>query len=387
MPLDEELREALNKLYLDPKTGFKGVNAFYKTAVEKIPSLSIKDVKEFLADQETYTTHKPVPRKWQHIIADAPQKYYAMDLVDYTNYKSKNGGLGWILGLIDIFSRKVYARALKTKSEADVLAGLKEIIDEEGLKPAQIVSDQGPEFTSRIMEKYLADSDIFHNTTRPYSPQSNAIIERFNRTLKSMIYKYFAATDGNEWAAELPEFLANYNGTVHSTLGMAPNDANKPENAAKLYTHIREKLFTPEIKNDKWFEPGQFVRIRLEKGKLDKKIKDTFSDTIYVIKQYFPGEPGLMWDSYKVANARTGSPVKKLYLYSDLIAAKEPAAESPKSERKEFEKDVKAARSLGIEFKESKEEALKKVQAVKELPRFEARKSSRERKAPDRYKG
>ena len=44
-------------------------------------------------------------------------------------------------------------------------------------------TDRGGEYMSRKMETFLKEEGIIYKKTAPYSPQSNDIAERFNRTL------------------------------------------------------------------------------------------------------------------------------------------------------------------------------------------------------------
>jgi transposase InsO family protein len=45
------------------------------------------------------------------------------------------------------------------------------------------MTDHGPAYRSRDFATHLAAADIAHLWTRPYRPQTNGKVERFNRTL------------------------------------------------------------------------------------------------------------------------------------------------------------------------------------------------------------
>ena len=46
------------------------------------------------------------------------------------------------------------------------------------------MTDNGSCYRSRIFRELLADNGIKHKWTRPYRPQTNGKVERFNRTLQ-----------------------------------------------------------------------------------------------------------------------------------------------------------------------------------------------------------
>ena len=61
-----------------------------------------------------------------------------------------------------------------------------------GRKPETFHSDKGTEFTNRPFQKYLKNNNIRFSTTQNAETKAS-IIERFNRTLKTKMWKYFTA--------------------------------------------------------------------------------------------------------------------------------------------------------------------------------------------------
>lgn len=55
--------------------------------------------------------------------------------------------------MIDIFSKQAYAKPLINKSEKVTFEGFKELIKDNNLSPLVIQSDNGPEFTNKILIK------------------------------------------------------------------------------------------------------------------------------------------------------------------------------------------------------------------------------------------
>ena len=56
--------------------------------------------------------------------------------------------------------------------------------------PRFLHSDQAPEFTSKLMSEICKLLEIRKTYTTPYRPQSDGLVERFNRTLISMLSKF-----------------------------------------------------------------------------------------------------------------------------------------------------------------------------------------------------
>ena len=48
------------------------------------------------------------------------------------------------------------------------------------------------------------------------------VVERFNRTLKNVMWKHFTANNANKYLDVLPSILEKYNNTFHRTIKMTP---------------------------------------------------------------------------------------------------------------------------------------------------------------------
>ncbi|UYV73409.1 hypothetical protein LAZ67_10003086 [Cordylochernes scorpioides] len=107
-----------------------------------------------------------------------------MDLIGPFQHESIGRAI-YVLNIIDDFSRKIFPKFLKSKSET--FAKLKEFIELieniKGTKIKRIRSDNGGEFTSRQLSFYLIEKGIEHQFTTFYSPSQNGIVERANRSL------------------------------------------------------------------------------------------------------------------------------------------------------------------------------------------------------------
>lgn len=98
-----------------------------------------------------------------------------------------------------------------------------------GIAVQAVMTDNGSCYRSRPFTELLANQNIRHRRTRPYRPQTNGKVERFNRTLLTeWAYVRPYASDSSRVAA-LPHWLHIYNHHRHHTaLGGQPPAARVP---------------------------------------------------------------------------------------------------------------------------------------------------------------
>jgi hypothetical protein len=86
----------------------------------------------------------------------------------------------------------------------------------------QILSDRGTEFESRLMYELCQCLEIEKIRTTAYKPSTNGGVERFHRTLNSMLAKVVEVNQ-RDWSARLPQVMAAYRASQHEATGYSPN--------------------------------------------------------------------------------------------------------------------------------------------------------------------
>jgi len=98
----------------------------------------------------------------------------------------QESGNRFILTVLDLCTHYPEANPLKQHTAANVAQALGTVFSRFGF-PQEILSDQGSDFMSELMQVFLNEFSAHHIRTSPYHPQSNGARERFNGTLKGTL--------------------------------------------------------------------------------------------------------------------------------------------------------------------------------------------------------
>ena len=154
--------------------------------------------------------HIPTGHCWDRI---------AMDILDVCDPTPE--GFRYILVIADYFSKWTEAFPMKNKC-ADTVADIlvEKIILRFGM-PLVIHSDQGREFENGLMKSLCALLGCTKTRTAPYHPESDGMIERFNRTCLMML-SMFVNDRRDNWHELLPFIMHAYRTSVHESTGYSP---------------------------------------------------------------------------------------------------------------------------------------------------------------------
>ena len=86
------------------------------------------------------------------------------------------------------------------------------------------------------------------------------MVERFNRTLKTKMFRYFTHENTRRYVDVLPDLIDSYNNTHHRSIGMAPVEVNVDNEYV-----VRNRLYPQKPKLHKWkYNVGDRVRISMQ---------------------------------------------------------------------------------------------------------------------------
>jgi len=148
-------------------------------------------------------------------------------------------------------------------------------------------SDKGTEFVNATVQQYLKRQGINFHTTQN-SDIKVAVIERFNKSLKTTMFKYFTIPPYC-YLDVIDKQLTGYNTSIHSTIGMPPSKVN-PSNTYSVWQRMNSlwaKIPQGRVK----FKLGDLVRITKEKVMFAKEYEQTFSTAIFRVSKFIQRRP------------------------------------------------------------------------------------------------
>ena len=270
--------------YFDPKQpgSFASSRKFHKHSDEKFTHEQIKD---WLSNQDTYTLHKPVRWRFRRrrIFTSGIDDLWQADLVDMSAISKYNDGYKFLLTCIDVFSKYAWAIPLKNKSSKSVVAAFELLFGDR--RPANLQTDKGTEFVNAPTRELFKENRINFYTTENDDVKAS-VVERFNRTLKSKMWKYFTFKGTHRYVDVLNDLLHSYNRTFHRTIKMSPSEVNRNNES-----EIRKTIYKPKQK-PKWsLKLGDRVRISKTRRQFKKGYLPNWSDEIFTVAVRHPTDP------------------------------------------------------------------------------------------------
>ena len=155
--------------------------------------------------------------------------------------------------------------------------------------PEQLVSDNGPQFTSEQFQHFLKSNGVKHIRSAPYHPSSNGLAERFVQTLKRSLKA--TEKEGKSIQHRLSQFLFEYRVTPHAT-------TNTPPSQLFLCRTLRTRfdLLRPSIQSN------VLAKQAVQKSDHDHRARNRqfVVDQPVMVRDYRPSTP--KWIKGRIAN-------------------------------------------------------------------------------------
>jgi hypothetical protein len=206
---------------------------------------------------------------------------------------TKNGNQ-YIVVATEYLTKWPEARALPDAKATSVVSFFYEdIICRHGC-PRELLTDQGTHFVNALLDALCNRLGVKHRLSTAYHPQTNGLVERFNRTLCDMLAKYSSEYQ-QDWDVFLPSALFAYRTIRQNTtqyepfyltygrdavipielsLPSYPNEENSLEEFGRLYFE-RLRLLIGKISEDRQNARSNIERSQAKQARHhDKKVKD-----------------------------------------------------------------------------------------------------------------
>ena len=249
--------------------------------------------------------HKPIRRKFKkrRVLVNGIDEIWAADLVDMQAFSKFNRGVKYLLAVIDILSKYGWLVPLKDKTGKSVASALKTIFKER--KPEKMWVDKGKEFYNKdvkeLVELYSTENE-----------EKSSVVERWIRTMKEKMWKYFTDKNTNIYIDILPSLVKDYNNTKHSSIKMTPVKASKKENELTVWKNLYPEHLKIHDINPK-FSVGDQVRISKKKKTFEKGYTTRWTEEIFTIVEVKHTRP----PTYKIADLN-GEEIKGSFYEPEL---------------------------------------------------------------------
>lgn len=184
------------------------------------------DVRAFVRMCSLCQRRESPPRKrrapLQQSRVGAPMERVAIDLMG--PLPKTDSGNQWILVVGEYHTKWMEAYALP---DAKAVTVAKRLVDDFICRfgiPLELHSDQGSNFESQVFSEVCTLLKIHKTRTTPYNPKSDGLVERFNKTVMSIVAKLLHETDGQKnWDEHLAFATSAYRATPQESTGESPN--------------------------------------------------------------------------------------------------------------------------------------------------------------------
>ena len=220
---------------------------------------SHRKASQFLAQLDAYTLHKQQRKRFprRKTYSKGIGDLWQADLVDLSNISRYNDSHRYLLTCIDVFTKKAWVEPLLTKSSRHVTDAFERILQADAAGCRMLQTDKGTEFLNTTFQQMLQRHNI-HFYTSENDDIKASVVERFNRTLKTKMFRYFTFKNTRRYVDVLQQLVDSYNATHHRSIGMSPDEVNVDNEQL-----VRARLYPPKSsKTLRWrYAVGDTVRI------------------------------------------------------------------------------------------------------------------------------
>ena len=132
----------------------------------------------------------------------------------------QNGGMRYLL---TVFSKFAWAIPVYSKDAKAITTAFGQVLTTADPRhPKRLQTEKGKEFFNSDFQALMKRHGIQQFASE--SEQKAAVVERFNRTIKTRIWTYLSDRGTVRWVDVILDLVDAYNHSRHRSIGMAPAD-------------------------------------------------------------------------------------------------------------------------------------------------------------------
>ena len=292
-----KLNKKLEKIYYSPTGYWRGYSAIKRLST--VAGVSEEEAKSWLKKQAMWQIYLPAPSYIPRPTFDVfvPNEVHQADLLFLPHDRPLRSRktYKYALTVVDVASRYKEAEPLASKESAEVAKAFSTIYKRVLRWPKLLQVDPGREFMGEV-NKLMKSKNVKIRRGEKALHRSQAVVERFNRTLAEKLFghqyaqEYLSAAASSkssnarsrEWVARLPDVINSLNKESTRLTGKIPLEAIKlPE-----VKHLSSSKSRPKTKVESLLPRGVKVRYLYQPGELEGGERRRATDPIWSLDFY-----------------------------------------------------------------------------------------------------
>ena len=190
------------------------------------------------------------------------------------------------------------------------------------------------------MNELLGKHDVELYSTE--NEEKSCVVERWNRTIKRIMWKYFTVNNTMKYIDVLPSLIEKYNNTYHRSIKCTPSFAREPSSYQHVYDALYnnskvEKIKSASIKTKPpTFKVGDRVRIFKKKKTFEKGFTSNWTEELFIVSDVRATKP----ITYKIKDLK-GEDIKGTFYRQELQKTKQEINRIEKVLKKRTQKGTK----------------------------------------------
>ncbi len=248
--------------------------------------LSKHAASKWLETQDFYTLQRQPRLDFARARVVVPHVNYQWDVdtAFMLSYSKYNKSYRYFILTIDVLSKFVHARPVKSIKADEVIHALKDIFERSNTKPNKLRSDLGSEFKNSQMKSFLERENVQQFFAE--SDKKANMAERAIKTIKSKLVAYMRKNSTNKWLDVLPDIVKSYNSTIHSSIELTPRQAAESDSTGlwqRIYDFKSRKTPYGKGAPSHRYKVGDNVRISLVRHPYAKTYDEKWTQELFAI--------------------------------------------------------------------------------------------------------